>query len=204
MNPVAAFAAAIVVLSFRLSQTETIVFGMLVFVLAATLFLLGAGFAVRWAVHWVMGTPADPRSRMWLFYKWAVVISGGAVWLLPTVTAITGPVGPRPEPPAIANLRKINTAEVVYLSAHDGNYGTLPELISAGLLDSRFGGSTAGYVYNVTTDRTQYTATALPASLTAGNYGYYSWADAVLRYAGATTATCMPCYPSGKADKPVE
>src|SRR5262249_53582275 len=42
---------------------------------------------------------------------------------------------------AIANLRTVNTAEVTYLSTSGGNYGTISDMIAAGLLDSRFNGT---------------------------------------------------------------
>ena len=55
------------------------------------------------------------------------------------------------ESAAVANLRTINTAEVTYLSSSGGNYGDLPALISAGLLDDTFIGTArkAGYIYTV-------------------------------------------------------
>src|SRR6266496_833440 len=54
------------------------------------------------------------------------------------------------ESSAVANTRTINTAEVTYLSSAGGNYGSIPELITAGLLDSRFSGSVSGYNFLVT------------------------------------------------------
>ena len=45
------------------------------------------------------------------------------------------------ESSAVAQLRTINTAEITYLSSNDGKYGSVPALITAGLLDSRFAGS---------------------------------------------------------------
>src|SRR5262249_22952322 len=54
------------------------------------------------------------------------------------------------ESSAVANLRTINTAEVTYLSSAGGNYGDIGQLVTAGLLDSRFGGTPAiasGYVF---------------------------------------------------------
>ena len=41
------------------------------------------------------------------------------------------------EAAAVSTLRAINTAEVTYLSSAVGNYGTLGDLVAAGLLDSR-------------------------------------------------------------------
>ena len=45
------------------------------------------------------------------------------------------------ESAAVANLRTINTAEVTYLSSSGGNYGDLPALVAAGLLDDTFIGT---------------------------------------------------------------
>ena len=45
------------------------------------------------------------------------------------------------ESSAVAQVRTINTAEVTYLSSNQGAYGSIPELITAGLLDNRFTGS---------------------------------------------------------------
>src|ERR1700757_2813147 len=57
---------------------------------------------------------------------------------------------------AVADLRTINTAEVTYLSSAQGNYGTISQLISAGLLDSRFTGTVGGYNFNITTSGPDY------------------------------------------------
>src|SRR5437660_9916986 len=61
------------------------------------------------------------------------------------------------ESSAVAQIRTINTAEVTYLSSAGGNYGSIPELITAGLLDSRFSGSVSGYNFLVTASGTEYT-----------------------------------------------
>src|SRR5438105_7803193 len=54
------------------------------------------------------------------------------------------------ESSAVANVRTIYTAEVTYLSSAGGNYGGVPELVTAGLLDSRFTGPVSGYGFSVT------------------------------------------------------
>jgi hypothetical protein len=110
------------------------------------------------------------------------------------------------ESSAVAQLRTVNTAEVMYLSAHEGKYATIAELIKDGLLDERFAGELSGYRFNVTPSegRTDYAATATPGSKQAGIYGYYSTSDAVIRYAMAKGATCEPCFPEGQSGKPVQ
>jgi hypothetical protein len=104
---------------------------------------------------------------------------------------------------AVAQIRTINTAEVTYMSGPDGKYGRIPDLITAGLLDPRFAGSLSGYVFDVTTSGSDYTATAMPVSTKTGKYGFYSGRDAVVRYAQTATATCKPCYPKGMSGMPV-
>src|SRR5947208_9919264 len=74
------------------------------------------------------------------------------------------------ESSAVAQLRTINTAEVTYLSSNQGAYGSLPQLITQGLLDTRFAGSVSGYNYSVTASGTDYTATATPTSTNAGRF----------------------------------
>jgi type IV pilus assembly protein PilA len=108
------------------------------------------------------------------------------------------------ESSAVAQIRTINTAEVTYLSSNGGNYGSIPELITAGLLDSRFATSVSGYNFGVTAASSDYTATATPTSTNAGRYGYYSTPDAVVRYQTATSANCAPCFPTGMSGSPVQ
>ena len=171
----------------------------LIIVLPATLLVLGAGFAFRWGAHWLFGTSADSRNRTWLFFKRGVLISGGVAWLVLTMVTINAPAGPRPESVAVANLRTINTAEVTYLSSSGGRYGSIADLIAAGLLDDTFAGTKAGYNYSITLDATGsvYTAEAVPASTKAGRFGYYSHPDAVVRY--STNASIAPAGLSGRS-----
>jgi hypothetical protein len=109
-----------------------------------------------------------------------------------------------PESAAVANLRTINTAEVTYLSSSGGRYGNIPELITAGLLDSRYTTSLSGYSFAVYASPGGYTATATPTSPTIGRYGYFSLPDAVIRYQTQVTATCTPCFPAGQSGAPVQ
>ena len=108
------------------------------------------------------------------------------------------------ESSAVAQLRTINTAEVTYLSSNQGAYGSLPMLITQGLLDNRFSGSVSGYNYAVTASTTDYTASATPTSTNAGRFGYYSTPDAVIRYQTTTTGTCTPCFPGTLSGNPVQ
>jgi prepilin-type N-terminal cleavage/methylation domain-containing protein len=111
------------------------------------------------------------------------------------------------ESSAVSNIRTVNTAEVTYLSSNGGNYGSIPELITAGLLDNRFASSVSGYVFAVTASGSDYTANATPTSANAGRYAYYSLPDAVVRYSTATTGCGGPggnCFPTNMSDQPVQ
>ena len=90
---------------------------------------------------------------------------------------------------AVANLRVINTAEVTYMSSNAGTYGTIAELVEAGLLDERFSTSLGGYIYVVTlsgVDNTTFGSTATRQSENTGRFNYYSGPDGVVRYSGTT------------------
>ena len=107
------------------------------------------------------------------------------------------------ESAAVANLRNVGTAEATYILSSGGNYGTLADLITAGLMDTRFISSVSGYAYNVTTFTGGFTGEAVPTGLNAGRYGYNVAPDSVIRYASSTSSTCNPCYPTGLSGEPV-
>jgi type IV pilus assembly protein PilA len=112
------------------------------------------------------------------------------------------------ESAAVSNLRTINTAEVTYLSSAGGNYGQIADLVTAGLLDSRFSGaSVSGYTFSVTASAGDYTAEAMPTSPNSGRYGYFSLPDAVIRYSTAGSgcgSTTGECFPTGQSGQPVQ
>jgi type IV pilus assembly protein PilA len=108
------------------------------------------------------------------------------------------------ESSAVAQIRTINTAEITYLSSNQGAYGSLPMLITQGLIDARFSGSVSGYNYAVIASSTDYTVSATPTTPNAGRFGYYSLPDAVIRFQTATSATCTPCYPGTLSGAPVQ
>ena len=108
------------------------------------------------------------------------------------------------ESAAVANLRTINTAQVTYLSSAGGAFGAVTDLITAGLVDSRFTGSVSGYDYVVTVATGNYTATATPTATNSGRFGYYSTPDGVVRYQSATSTNCSPCFPAGQGGNPVQ
>jgi hypothetical protein len=87
-------------------------------------------------------------------------------------------------------LRTINTEEVAYFSSTGGKYGTIQDLISAGLLDRRYAGEIDGYSYEVQVQELEknYSAKATPVG-NAGRYSYMSTSDAVVRYGAGPAGT---------------
>ena len=100
---------------------------------------------------------------------------------------------------AVANLKALNTAEVQYSSTLSSGFGAVPDLITAGLIDSGFAYS-GGYDFVVTLsgDTLDYTATATARGANNGRYDFYTRPDYVLRY--STDASRAP---SGLSGEPV-
>jgi competence protein ComGC len=136
-------------------------------------------------------------SRQWILVSF-VVSPIVATVVLVSVPSLLRPRRYAQDSAAIANLRTINTAEVTYQSSSRGGYGTMTDLIAAGLLDDTFTFTKGGYIYSITVDATgsAYTAEAVPASTRTGRYGYYTLPDAVVRY--STTASLAPKGQSGR------
>ena len=101
---------------------------------------------------------------------------------------------------AVANLRTLNTAEVQYISSHQGNYGALTDLIGAGLVDNSFSTS-AGYNFDVAlaSNALDYTATATATGPNSGRYDYYTRPDYIIRYSTDPTRA-----PTGQSGEPVQ
>ena len=188
---------AVLMLSMRI-PASVIAMGVFAAVAPCVLFLLGIGYIVRW----LSGQPTNSSDPVWRFFKRAVLGLGAVAWLVLTLIGTQAPGGPSNETVAIAQLRTINTAEVTYLYGPDGKYGTIHELIAAGLLDPRFDGPLSGYSFVVTSSGRDYTATAAPVSTKTGKYGFSSGRDGVVRYAQTATVTCQPCYPKGMSGMP--
>jgi prepilin-type N-terminal cleavage/methylation domain-containing protein len=104
------------------------------------------------------------------------------------------------ESAAVSNLRLMNTAEVTYSSANQGSYGSVSQLVSAGLLDNRFVQIVSGYSFSVsvTPDTLDYTSNATARSMNDGRYDYYSRPDYVIRYSTDPTRA-----PTGLTAEPV-
>jgi hypothetical protein len=99
------------------------------------------------------------------------------------------------ESAAVANIRTINTALITLLSATGGRYGSIEDLITAGLLDSSFRGVKSGFNYSVIASGSEYAAAAIPANSATGRYGFYALPDAVVRY--STIESLAPPQQSG-------
>ena len=102
---------------------------------------------------------------------------------------------------AVANLKTVNTAEVQYLSNSQGRYGAIPDLITAGMIDARYGpGGSAGYDYDIqlALNALDYTATATAQGANAGRYDFFTRPDYVIRYSSDPTRA-----PTGLTGEPV-
>jgi prepilin-type N-terminal cleavage/methylation domain-containing protein len=88
------------------------------------------------------------------------------------------------ESSAVSNLRLLNTAEVTYGSGHQGSYGDISDLVSAGLLDARFNQIVSGYSFSVdvSVDTYDYTANAVARANNDGRFDYYTKPDYIIRY----------------------
>jgi len=111
-----------------------------------------------------------------------LALTGMAVLLSSAGAFVFGPScgGVPPESAAVVNLRMIDTAEVTYLSS-ENRYGTVEELVTSGLLDSRFRKTVSDYTFAVMATASDYKATAEP-STTELRSNYYSGPDGVIRY----------------------
>src|SRR5205814_3016241 len=86
------------------------------------------------------------------------------------------------ESSAVAQVRTLNTAQITYLSSESGSYGSIPQLITQGLLDGRFSGSVSGYSFTVDARSEERRVGKECRSRNAGGFGYLSTRDAVVRY----------------------
>jgi len=102
------------------------------------------------------------------------------------------------ESSAVAQLRTINTAEVTYIASNQGAYGSIPLLITQGLLDARFTASISGYNFTADVSGNDYTANAIAVSSNAGRFDFFTRPDYVIRYSTDPTRA-----PSGLSGDPV-
>ena len=106
------------------------------------------------------------------------------------------------ESSAVNQLRTINTAEQTYRKSAV-KYGTIPDLVSANLIDARFRDEqpVSGYSYSVivTPDGQNYMATAVSKARQTGRFNYVSQQDGIVRYSDEPAFA-----PAGLTGKPVE
>jgi prepilin-type N-terminal cleavage/methylation domain-containing protein len=104
------------------------------------------------------------------------------------------------ESAAVANLRNLNTAEVGYSSTHAGVYGSMTDLVTAGLLDDRYLSQMSGYDIRIelSANALDYTAGAAAHGSNDGRFDYYSTPDYVIRY-----STLAARAPAGLTGQPV-
>jgi len=100
---------------------------------------------------------------------------------------------------AVANLRNLNSAQIQYSSGNRNRFGTLDQLIEAGLVPSTWESGASGYMFEVelSGDFMEYTATATAIG-TNGRYDFYTTVDGIIRY--TTTSSRAPV---GQAGDPV-
>jgi hypothetical protein len=115
------------------------------------------------------------------------------------VSSAAPALGKANEAAAVANLRTVNTAQVTYLSTTGGNYGGLPDMVQAGLLDTRFNGAVSGYLYFVIAESGDYVAVAAPVNPGSGQRAFFSTPDGVVRFSAAPQLA-----PPGLESQPVQ
>ena len=104
------------------------------------------------------------------------------------------------ETSAVASLKTLNTAQISYTAISGGTYGVMTDLISNGLVDSRFTSTISGYNYTfaIAANFRNFTVYATAISANEGRYDFSTAPDYVIRY---TTVTSRA--PNGMAGAPV-
>jgi hypothetical protein len=91
--------------------------------------------------------------------------------------------GEAEEASAVANLRTLTTAEVTYLATSLGKWGSMPELIAAGLIPPNFeGGPVSGFQFGLVHNADDFVVAAIPDATGHGTLGFYVTPDGVVRY----------------------
>jgi prepilin-type N-terminal cleavage/methylation domain-containing protein len=105
------------------------------------------------------------------------------------------------ETSAAATLKTLNTAQISYTAISGGTYGTMPDLIGAALIDSRFTSTLSGYNYTIdmAANLRNYTIFATAVSANEGRFDYYTAPDYVIRFSTNSSRA-----PAGNAGLPVQ
>jgi hypothetical protein len=128
-----------------------------------------------------------------------VVVITGYWWLLLEGPASLSAVRQAADEAAVvADLRSVSTAESLF-RADKGRYGSLPELIAAGVLDTRFARNQTGYLLDIVASDSDYKARAYPTTMSEGRYAFYLRADGIIRYSDDPTLA-----PAGMAGKEIQ
>src|SRR5215471_9100519 len=106
------------------------------------------------------------------------------------------------ESAAVGSLRTFNGAQINYSSATQDVFGTIPQLIGAGLMDSSMASTKSGYNYSITlsANSRDYTAYATASNPNSGRYDYYTIPDYIIRY--STDSTRAPANLAGMPVQP--
>lgn len=105
------------------------------------------------------------------------------------------------ESAAVGNLKTISSAEISYSVSSGGVFGSIPQLINAKFIDSRFLATLNGYDYviDLSANLRGYTAYASAVTANEGRYDYYTAPDWVIRFSDASSRA-----PSGLTGAPVQ
>jgi len=105
------------------------------------------------------------------------------------------------ESAAVGNLKTISSAQISYSVSSGGVFGTIPQLINAKFIDSRFLAPLNGYEYiiDLSPSARGYTAYASAVTANEGRYDYYTAPDWVIRFSDVSSRA-----PSGLTGAPVQ
>jgi type IV pilus assembly protein PilA len=89
------------------------------------------------------------------------------------------------EASALSILRTIHSAESTYAATNgNGSYGSLPQLISVGLMDNRLSsGRVNGYFFTITASGNDFEVTAMPLTRSTASRSFYISSPGVIRVA---------------------
>src|SRR5262249_20845827 len=104
------------------------------------------------------------------------------------------------ESAAVADLRLVETVQVTYASVNGGGFGSISQLVAAGVLYDRVNQTTSGYIFSTTLSAETIVFTLPPPdpSRNDGRYDYYTRPDNIIRYSTDPTRA-----PSGLSGEPV-
>ena len=93
---------------------------------------------------------------------------------------------------AIMNLRAIASAQQAHAMSNEGKFATFPQLVEAGLLDSRFEGPEPemnGYAFKMDASEKGFSCQASPLPATSGRHYYVDSSSPLIRVNASRPAT---------------